>query len=125
MDSVQSVEQLDGTHLHWVAEIAGKRHEWDAEITCQDPAEHIAWRSTDGKTNSGSVQFTTPAEGRTTMRVRMTWQAEGAAETVGEKTGVDERGVKADLERFKVLVEGREAETGARRGEVRAGEVSS
>ncbi len=37
MDNVESVRQVDDTHLHWVAEIGGKRHEWDAELTYQDP----------------------------------------------------------------------------------------
>jgi hypothetical protein len=33
MDGVESVKQIDDTHLHWIAEIGGKREEWDAEIT--------------------------------------------------------------------------------------------
>jgi uncharacterized membrane protein len=27
MDGVEAVTQVDDTHLHWVAEIGGKRHE--------------------------------------------------------------------------------------------------
>jgi len=30
MDGVKEVRQLDDTHLHWKAEIAGKTKEWDA-----------------------------------------------------------------------------------------------
>ena len=37
MDGVEEVRQLDDTHLHWVAEFGGTRHEWDAEITEQKP----------------------------------------------------------------------------------------
>ena len=125
MDGVESVKQIDDTHLHWVAEIGGRRHEWDAEITYQDPDTHIAWRATDGKNNTGSVRFDALGENRTRMKVRMTWETEGAVEAVGEALGVDDRGVKADLERFKELVESRGRETGAWRGEVREGEVTS
>ena len=125
MDGVESVKQLDETHLHWVAEIGGRRHEWDAEITYQDPDTHIAWRATDGKNNTGSVRFDALGDNRTRMKVRMTWETEGAVEAVGEALGVDDRGVKADLERFKELVESRGRETGAWRGEVREGEVTS
>ena len=53
MEGVESVKQLDDTRLHWVAEIGGKRHEWDAEITHQEPERRVAWRSVDGKYNSG------------------------------------------------------------------------
>ena len=125
MDGVESVRQLDDTHLHWVAEIAGKRHEWDAEITYQDPDRHIAWRAVDGKPNTGSVRFDRVGDDRTRIRVRMTWESEGVAETAGDTLGVDERGVRADLKRFKGLVESRGRETGAWRGEVREGEVTS
>ena len=35
MENVESVTQLDDTHLRWIAEIGGKREEWKAEITHQ------------------------------------------------------------------------------------------
>jgi uncharacterized membrane protein len=125
MENVESVRQTDDTHLHWVAEIAGKRHEWDAEITYQEPDRHIAWRATDGKANNGSVRFEPLDDGRTRLKVRMSWEAAGAAESVGSAVGVDDRGVRADLKRFKEIVESRGRESGAWRGEVREGEVTS
>jgi uncharacterized membrane protein len=125
MENVESVQQVDDTHLHWVAEIAGRRHEWDAEITYQDPDHHIAWRATDGKQNNGSVRFEPLGDDRTRLKIRMSWEAEGPTESLGSTVGVDDRGVKADLKRFKELVESRGDETGAWRGEVRGGEVTS
>jgi uncharacterized membrane protein len=124
MDNVESVRQIDDTHLRWVAEIAGRRYEWDAEITYQDPDRHIAWRATDGKYNSGSVRFDSLGDDRTRMKVRMTWETEGVGEALGETVGVDDRGVRADLKRFKELVEARGRETGGWRGEVRGGEAT-
>jgi uncharacterized membrane protein len=44
MEGVEKVEQLDDRRLHWVAEIAGKRNEWDAEISEQRPTS--GWRGT-------------------------------------------------------------------------------
>ena len=125
MENVESVKQLDDTHLHWVAEIAGTRHEWGAEITYQDPDKHIAWRATDGKENTGAVTFERLADDRTRIKVRMTWEIEGVKEVLGETVGADDRAVKTDLQRFKALVESREAETGAWRGEVREGEATT
>ena len=46
MEGVKSVTQTDDTHLHWVAEVAGKEKEWDAEITEQHADERIAWMTT-------------------------------------------------------------------------------
>jgi len=47
----------------------------------------------------------------------MSYQAD-PIETVGSAAGLDSRRVKADLERFKELVETRGTESGAWRGEV-------
>ena len=125
MDNVESVRQIDDTHMRWVAQIGGKRHQWQAEIPYPEPDDQITWRAGDGKDNTGWVRFQRLGDDRTRVKVRMTGEAEGVAEHVGEKIGADERGVKADLKRFKELVEGRGQETGAWRGEVREGEVTS
>jgi uncharacterized membrane protein len=125
MEAVESVRQLDDTHLHWEAEIGGKRHEWDAEITHQEPDRRIAWRTQEGKYNSGNVTFEPLAGDRTRINVEMTYDSEGLVESLGGALGADDRRVKGDLNRFKELIESRGAESGAWRGEVKKGEVTS
>ena len=122
MEGVVSVRQLDDSHLHWVAEFGGERHEWDAEIVEQQPDRVIAWRSTGGLTNSGRVEFE-PIDDGTRVRVEMEYEPEGVKETVGAALGFDGGQVADDLERFKELVEGREVPTGAWRGEIESGDV--
>jgi uncharacterized membrane protein len=118
MDNVESVTQLDDTHLRWIAEIGGRREEWKAEITQQEPDRVIAWRALEGKENSGRVEFE-PLEGnRTQVEVTLTWEPEGLVEAAADKIGVSDRAIKVDLENFKQLIEGRGVETGAWRGEV-------
>jgi uncharacterized membrane protein len=118
MDNVESVTQLDDTHLRWIAEIRGRRDEWKAEITHQEPDKVIAWRALEGKENSGRVEFE-PLEGnRTRIDVTLMWEPEGLVEAAADKIGVSDRAIKVDLEHFKELIEGRGAETGAWRGEV-------
>ena len=125
MENVKAVRQLDDTHLHWEADVGGRHHEWDAEITYQDPDHHIAWRAVDGKNNTGSVRFEPVGNDRTRLKVRITYEAEGVVEKVADAVGMDDRGVRADLQKFKELVESRGAETGAWRGEIRDGEVEA
>ena len=48
MEGIVKVTQLDNTHLHWKANIAGRNKEWNAVVTEQHPDERIAWKSTDG-----------------------------------------------------------------------------
>jgi uncharacterized membrane protein len=122
MENVESVTQLGDTHLRWIAEIGGKREEWKAEITHQEPDKVIAWRSIEGRENAGRVEFEPLGPDRTRIEVTMTWEPEGLAEAAADKIGISDRAVKVDLERFKELVESRGVETGAWRGEVLEGQ---
>jgi uncharacterized membrane protein len=122
MEGVESVKQLDDTHLQWSAEIAGQRRGWRAEIVEQVPDEKIAWRSESGNGPNGVVQFEPLGEDKTLVTVELAYEPEGLTEQLGSKVGFDSRQVKNDLERFKQLIEARGVESGAWRGEVHAGE---
>jgi uncharacterized membrane protein len=118
MEGIESVTQLDDTHLRWVAEVAGTRREWDAEITEQHPDHRIAWRSTDGKTNAGVVTFHRLDDAKTRVTVQMDYDPEGITEKAGSVLGFDDRRVKGDMKRFKELIEQRGAATDGWRGDV-------
>jgi uncharacterized membrane protein len=118
MEGVEEIRQIDDTHLHWVAEIGGTRHEWDAVITEQLPDERVAWRNTDGKDNAGVVTFHKLSDDQSKLMVQLDFVPEGIKEKVGDLIGAPDRRVKSDLERFKELVESRGTESGAWRGEV-------
>ena len=120
MEGVEQVQQLDDTRVHWVATVAGKRAEWDAKILEQHPDRQISWVSEDGKKTRGTVTFEPLGDSRTLVTLSMAYQAEGLREAAGSAAGLDTRRVKADLKRFKDLVESRGA-SGAWRGEVSAG----
>jgi uncharacterized membrane protein len=122
MEGVESVEQIDDTHLRWVAEIGGERREWVAAITEQVPDQRVAWKATGGHGNSGVVTFEPLDENSTLVTVRMDHETEGLKEQLGSALGADSRRVQGDLKRFTEFVESRGRETGAWRGEVHSGE---
>jgi uncharacterized membrane protein len=124
MEGVERVQQLDDKRLHWVAEIAGKRKEWDAEITEQTPDQRVAWTSTNGARNAGVVTFHRLDDRKTRVMLQMDVEPDGALETVGTALGIAERQVKSDLERFKEFIEKRGQETGAWRGEIRQDDLT-
>jgi uncharacterized membrane protein len=124
MEGVERVDQLDDKRLHWVAEVGGKKAEWDAEITHQEPDRRIAWRATSGLPNTGEVTFE-PVNGKTKVNVNMDFEPEGTTESFGSALGFDSRHVKKDLERFKDFIESRGTETGAWRGQVEGGQVKN
>jgi uncharacterized membrane protein len=125
MDGIQSVQQLDETHVQWVAEIGGASRQWTTEITEQKPDEKIAWKTIEGEVkNDGVVTFEQVAANQTRVNVEMDVEGESTMENVaGDLLGVVKDQVHGDLERFKQLIEERDEETGAWRGEVQEGET--
>jgi len=124
MRNVTETRQLDDTHLLWTAEIAGREHTWEAKIVEQEPNRRISWRSTGGLHNGGAVTFEPADSGsRTVVHVEMEYEPEGITEKIGSALSVDEGVVKADLGRFKDLVEKRQTPTGEWEGRVQSGEV--
>jgi uncharacterized membrane protein len=121
MAGVLEVRQLDDTHLHWRAEIAGKEEQWDSEITQQVPDKLIAWRSTSGVRNDGTVTFRKISDSRTAVEFRSHYQPRGLIENIGDALGVVSMRAKGNLQRFKEFLESRGRETGAWRGSVGAG----
>jgi len=125
MEGIESVQQLDDTHVQWVAEIRGESRQWTTEITEQRPDEKVAWKTIDGEVkNDGVVSFEQIAGDQTRVNVEMDVEGESTTENVAaDLLGVVKRQVRGDLERFKQLIENRDEETGAWRGEVQDGET--
>ncbi|WP_448624231.1 SRPBCC family protein [Geodermatophilus sp. URMC 64] len=121
MGGVKEVRQLDDRRLHWVAEIAGVRRQWDAEILEQVPDRKVAWAAIGGATNAGAVRFEPAGPDSTIVHLSLEYEPEGLVEQVGDKLGVVERQVTSDLERFKQLVEDQGYATGAWRGSIGEG----
>ena len=125
MQGIEQVRQLDDKRLHWIAEVGGRRKEWDAEIFEQVPDQKIAWRSTSGAPNTGIVSFRPLAPNRTQVTVRMEYDPEGPVETVGSALGAVGGRIEGDLKRFRDFIQTRLRETGAWRGEIHGGRVES
>ena len=105
MEGVLEVRQLNDTHLHWRAEIAGKEEQWDAEITEQIPDKRIAWRSTSGAKNAGVVTFHKISDSTTRVMLQMDYDPQGVVETVGDALGAVKMQTRRNLERFKEFIE--------------------
>ena len=118
MKGVREVRQIDDTHLHWRAEIAGKEEEWDAEITEQVPDQRIAWRSTSGAKNSGVVSFYGISDSKTRVVLKMDYGPRGFLEGLGDALGAVKARTSEDLKCFKEYLESHGKETGAWRGSI-------
>ncbi|TYB51030.1 SRPBCC family protein [Nonomuraea sp. PA05] len=118
MEGVESVKQLSDTRTAWVAEIAGVRREFEAEITEQHPDERIAWRSVDKPHQAGVVTFHRIDEDTTRVTLQMEYDPQGFLEIAGDKLQIVRMRVVGDVKRFKSFIESRGGETGGWRGDV-------
>ena len=117
MSGITSVTQQGDDRMHWVAEIAGVKRQWEARVVEQIPDQKVAWAATEGATNAGEVTFE-DLGGRTRIRLYLEYEPEGLVENVGDKLNIVENRAEGDLDRFKAFVESEGYATGAWRGTV-------
>jgi hypothetical protein len=114
MDEVETVQQIDDTHLHWTTVMSNRPVEWDAEITEQEPDRCIAWHNVDGPTNAGKVEL--QPVGPDMSRVVFTLESR-PEQVPGSLAGYSEeemaRRLKLDLARLKDFIEAHGTEAGA------------
>ena len=108
MEGVESVTQVDDEHLHWVAEVGGRRKEWDAQITRQVRDQETDWVGLGDPDNRGRVVFEDLSGlggPRTKVTLLLDYETEGPVEKVGDALGMVRRRVQGDLVRFKDYIE--------------------
>jgi len=125
MSGVEEVRQVGDAMTHWVAQIAGVRREWDAEIVAQVPDEKVAWAATTGATNAGAVFFDEVGADRTRVRLTLEFEPEGLVERIGDVLDIVDRQAVADLDRFKEFIEGQGSAAGGWRDTSEDGGVMS
>ncbi|WP_315094481.1 SRPBCC family protein [uncultured Cellulomonas sp.] len=121
MGGVKEITQLSDDRLHWVAEIAGVRREWEAQVLEQVPDQKVSWAATAGATNAGAVTFEDVGGGRTSVHLSLEYEPEGLVEKVGDTLNIVENQAERDLDRFKAFIEDEGYATGAWRGSIETG----
>jgi len=112
MENVRSVECFDERRSHWVVEgPGGRRLEWDAHITADEPGRLIAWEADENADiqHSGRIEFRDGPPGRgTEVTAVLAYSAPGGrlgsliAELFRKEPKVQAR---HELRRFKQLME--------------------
>lgn len=105
MEGVEEVRRTGPDTLLWKAEIGGREEEWEAKITKEEPETAIAWQSVSGARNAGEVTFEKLDQDTTQVNLHIEYEPEGFVENVGALLGVVNGRMKADLKRFKEMVE--------------------
>jgi uncharacterized membrane protein len=105
MTGIKEVRQRDAKHLHWKAQIGGRIKEWDAEIYDQVPNQRIAWRSTSGAENMGTMHFIALGPTKTRIILYLSYGPQGLVERMGNNLGVVSARISGDLNGFKKFTE--------------------
>jgi uncharacterized membrane protein len=123
MHRVESVDQADETTLSVSTKVWGTTRRFEAEIVEQRPDERIEWNVSEGLSHTGVVTFHELAPRLTRVEVSLDFEPHGMLEKMGRGMRFAKRAVRADLHRFKAIVElDEEAEDGWR-GTIEDGEV--
>ncbi len=103
---VRSV-QRNGDRSHWIAELAGRPIEWDAEIVQVIPNQVIGWKSLGGVKTSGRVTFS-PVGDQTLVHVQMNYAPQPwfLRPLVSTVSGQLESHIEQALREFKSALEG-------------------
>jgi uncharacterized membrane protein len=125
MHRVESVDQADDTTLSVSMKVWGITRRFEAEITEQRPDERIEWNVTEGLAHTGVVTFHELAPRLTRVEVSLDFEPHGMLEKMGRGMRFAKRAVRADLHRFKAIVELDEEAEGGFRGTIEDGKVKT
>jgi hypothetical protein len=120
---VESVDQADDTTLSVSMKVWGITRRFEAEIVEQRPDERIEWNVSEGLSHTGVVTFHELAPRLTRVEVTLDFEPHGMLEKMGRGMRFAKRAVRADLHRFKAIVELDEEAEGGWRGTIEEGEV--
>jgi uncharacterized membrane protein len=123
MHRVESVDQADDTTLSVALKVWGITRRFEADIVEQRPDQRIEWNSTGGLANTGVVTFHKLADRLTRIEVSLDFEPHGMLEKMGRGMRFSKRAIRADLHRFKALVELDEEAEGGWRGTIEDGKV--
>ena len=123
MHRVESVDQADDTTLSASMKVWGITRRFEAEIMEQRPDQRIEWNVSEGLAHTGVVTFHKLADRLTRVEVSLDFEPHGMLEKMGRGMRFAKRAVRADLHRFKALVELEEEAEGGWRGTIEEGKL--
>jgi uncharacterized membrane protein len=123
MHRFETVEQADDTTLSFSTKMWGITRRFEAEIVEQRPDQRIEWNVTEGPAHTGVVTFHQLADRLTRIEVSLDFDPHGMFEKMARGMRFTKRAVRADLHRFKALIELDEEAEGGWRGTIEGGKV--
>ena len=105
ISAVESVKRIDERRSIWRVNLGFRHQEWVAELTEIIPEKRRAWRSLNGASNAGMVNFHALAPEQTLMTLHLDYEPKGVLQNLGDELGVVDRVIQHSLDGFKTFVE--------------------
>lgn len=105
MSGVEEVRRLNDATIHWVMDITGEKHEFDAIITRLDEDQCLSWTATDASREHAEVLLTPVDPDHTQLTLTVEYEPDGIKQRSSDWIGLVDRRLRGDLERFKELAE--------------------
>jgi uncharacterized membrane protein len=102
---VEGVRRRDGHEATWYVNIAGVRREFDTIVLDHADDRFLAWTTTRGPIQHGSITLQELDPHTTRLGFWMRYEPEGLLETLAKWFGLVERAVERDLHRVASMIE--------------------
>ena len=102
----RAIASPDEDTSRWRVNFGFRHQEWEAQITEVIPGKRRAWRTLNGATNAGMVNFHDIGEGQSLMTLHLDYEPKGVFQHLGDEMGVVNRVIQRALEQFKEFTEG-------------------
>jgi len=105
LDRVAEIDQVDDTHVTFVAKVRGRPRELEVEILDARQDERLDWECGGEVEHSGVISFHRLAPRLTRMELTVELQPEGLLERLSRRAHLTDRAIRDELHRFKAYAE--------------------
>jgi uncharacterized membrane protein len=105
LDRVQEVEEVDASHVTFLAKVHGRAQELEVEILDERPDQRFDWECANGVEHSGVVSFHPLAPRLTRLELTVDLEPGGPLERLARRVHLTEHAIRDELHRFKAYAD--------------------
>jgi uncharacterized membrane protein len=105
LDRVTDVEEIDDSHVAFVAELRGRKRELEVELQDERPNERLDWECAEDIEHSGVISFHPLAPRLTRVELTIELEPHGLLERLARRAHLTERAIRDEMHRFKAYAE--------------------
>ena len=105
LDRVVEVEEIDDSHVAFIAKIRGRPRELEVELVDERPNERLDWECAEGVEHSGAISFHPLAPRLTRVELTIELAPHGLVERLTRRAHLTERAIRDEMHRFKAYAQ--------------------